>query len=302
MTTETSHIPVLLKEVIDFLEFAPEDKIFLDATLGAGGHSAEVCRKFPFMRIIGIDVDETSAKIAEKNLAGICKQFEIKITNFRNLENVLSELKIAEVDKVLFDLGMSSMQIDSATRGFSFLRDEPLLMTMNNDLSEGTLTAYEIVNGWPKEDLRQILKEYGEESFASQIADQIIKERKNHKIETTFGLVKVIIDATPEFYHHGRINPATKTFQALRIAVNDELNAIKEGLEQAFHKLKKGGRMAVISFHSGEDRIVKTFFKQLKTDDKAILINKKPILATLEEIEANPRSRSAKLRVIEKNV
>src|SRR3989344_2926957 len=296
-----AHVPVLLKEIIDFLEFSPKDKIFLDATLGAGGHSAEVCRQFPQIQIVGIDADETAAKIAEKNLTGICNQFKIKITNFRNLEEVLSELKIEEIDKVLFDLGMSSMQIDSATRGFSFLRDEPLLMTMSNDLKEGTLTAYEIVNGWPKEELRKILKEYGEESFASQIADQIIKERKNQKIQTTFDLVKVILDATPEFYHEGRINPATKTFQALRIAVNDELDAIKDGLEQAFHKLKVGGRMAVISFHSGEDRIAKTFFKQLKMEEKAILITKKPVVSSAEEVETNSRSRSAKLRVIEKN-
>jgi len=302
MNLETPHVPVLLKEVIDFLEFGPEDKIFLDATVGAGGHSTEICRRFPGIQIIGLDVDKTAVEIAEKNLTGICKRFEIKVTNFRNLENVLSELKIEEVDKVLFDLGMSSMQIDSATRGFSFLRDEPLLMTMSNDLKEGTLTAYEIVNGWPKEDLRMILKEYGEESFASQIADQIIRDRKNKKIETTFGLVKIILDATPEFYHHGRVNPATKTFQALRIAVNDELNAIKSGLEQAFNKLRNGGRMAVISFHSGEDRIVKTFFKQLKMEDKATLITKKPIVPGSEEVEINSRSRSAKLRIIEKNV
>jgi len=214
----------------------------------------------------------------------------------------LSELKIEEIDKVLFDLGMSSMQIDSATRGFSFLRDEPLLMTMSNDLKEGTLTAYEIVNGWPKEELRKILKEYGEESFASQIADGIIRARKSKKIQTTFDLVKVILDATPDFYHEGRINPATKTFQALRIAVNDEVNALKDGLEQAFNKLRKGGRMAVISFHSGEDRIAKTFFKQLKMEDKAILITKKPVVSSAEEVETNSRSRSAKLRVIEKNV
>ena len=296
-----AHVPVLLKEIIDFLEFSPKDKIFLDATLGAGGHSAEVCRQFPQIQIVGIDTDETAAKIAESNLKGICNQFKIKVTNFRNLENVLSELKIEEVDKVLFDLGMSSMQIDTSGRGFSFLRNEPLLMTMDNELKEGTLTAYEIVNGWPKEDLRKILKEYGEESFASQIADQIIKERKNQKIQTTFDLVKVILDATPEFYHEGRINPATKTFQALRIAVNDELDAIKIGLEQAFNKLRNGGRMAVISFHSLEDRIVKTFFKQLKMEDKATLITKKPIVPGVEEVEVNPRSRSAKLRVIEKS-
>ena len=302
MTSEIPHIPVLLKEVIDFLEFSPRDKIFLDATLGAGGHSAEVCRQFPQIQIVGIDADETAAKIAEKNLTGICNQFKIKITNFRNLEEVLSELKIEEIDKVLFDLGMSSMQIDSATRGFSFLRDEPLLMTMSNDLKEGTLTAYEIVNGWPKEELRKILKEYGEESFASQIADGIIRARKSKKIQTTFDLVKVILDATPDFYHEGRINPATKTFQALRIAVNDEVNALKDGLEQAFNKLRKGGRMAVISFHSGEDRIAKTFFKQLKMEDKAILITKKPVVSSAEEVETNSRSRSAKLRVIEKNV
>lgn len=293
------HVPVLLKETIDCLGFTDKDKIFLDATVGAGGHSLEICKRFPWLQIIAIDVDEEALSLAEENLKiGGC-QFEVKIENFRNLAKTMDELGIQKVDKILFDIGMSSMHIDISGRGFSFQKDEPLLMTMKKEL-EGSLTAYEIVNSWPKDEIEKILRDYGEESFARKIAEQIVKERKKGPIKTTFDLVKVIEDATPKFYRHKRIHPATKTFQAIRIAVNDELESLKEGIGQAFERLRVGGRLAVISFHSLEDRIVKKNFKELEKNGKGKLITKKPLTASFEEIKINSRSRSAKLRVIEK--
>jgi len=295
-----NHTPVLLKEVIDALKFDERDKVFLDATLGAAGHSFEICRRFPWVLIVGLDIDEDAAKLAESKLKEGGCQFRIEIINFRNLTKVLDELKIQKIDKALFDIGMSSMQIDASGRGFSFQKDEPLLMTMEKSPKEGSLSAYEIVNSWSRDDLLKILKEYGEESFAGRIAERIIKERKLKKIETTWDLVKIIKAATPRFYHYKRIHPATKTFQALRIAVNDELHSLIEGLSQAFERLRIGGRMVVISFHSLEDRIVKNFFKQLAEDQKALLVFKKPVSPTRDEIEINPRSRSAKMRAIEK--
>lgn len=294
------HTSVLLKEVIDNLDFQESDKVFLDATLGAGGHSFEICRRFPWIQIVGLDLDEDSMKLAEAKLIDGGCQFNISVRNFRDLASVMDELNIKEVDKVLFDLGMSSMQIDTSGRGFSFQKDEPLLMTMEKSPGEKSLSAYEIVNSWSKDDILRILKEYGEESFAARIADRIVKERRLKKIKTTNDLVKIIKDATPQFYHHKRIHPATKTFQALRIAVNDELESLKVGLKQSFERLRSRGRIAVISFHSLEDRIVKRYFKELVEEKRAISICKKPIVPTKDEIEVNQRSRSSKLRVIEK--
>lgn len=293
------HTPVLLKETIDCLGFTDKDKIFLDATVGAGGHSLEICKRFPWLQIIALDVDEEALSLAEENLKNGGCQFEVKIENFRNLAKTMDELGIQKVDKVLFDIGMSSMHIDISGRGFSFQKDEPLLMTMKKEL-EGTLTAYEIVNSWPKDEIEKILRDYGEESFARKIAEQIVKERKNGPIKTTLDLVRVIESATPKFYRHKRIHPATKTFQAIRIAVNDELESLKDGIGQAFDRLRVGGRLAVISFHSLEDRIAKKNFKELEKNSKGKLITKKPLTASFEEIKINPRSRSAKLRVIEK--
>ncbi len=282
------HVPVLLKETIDCLGFTDKDKIFLDATVGAGGHSLEICKRFPWLQIIAIDADEEALSLAEENLKiGGC-QFEVKIENFRNLAKTMDELGIQKVDKILFDIGMSSMHIDISGRGFSFQKDEPLLMTMKKEL-EGSLTAYEIVNSWPKDEIEKILRDYGEESFARKIAEQIVKERKKGPIKTTLDLVKVIEDATPKFYRHKRIHPATKTFQAIRIAVNDELESLKEGIGQAFERLRVGGRLAVISFHSLEDRIVKKNFKELEKNGKGKLITKKPLTASFEEIKINSR-------------
>ena len=268
--------------------------------MGAGGHSLEVCRRFPWIKIIGIDVDSEAAEIGRSNLLACGCQFDIKVSNFRHLAKVLEEEGIEKIDNGLFDLGMSSMQLAQSGRGFSFQKNEPILMTMKKDIKEGDLTAYEILRSWPKDSIEKILREYGEESFAGRIAEGIVKERKQGPINTTFDLVRVIENSTPRFYHHRRIHPATKTFQALRIAVNDEINSLKEGLVQAFDKLNVGGRIATISFHSLEDREVKVFFRELARQEKAILPFKKPLRPSFEETKINPKSRSSKLRVVQK--
>ena len=294
------HIPVLLKEVIDGLDFKEEDKIFVDLTLGDAGHSLEICRKFPWIKIIGLDVDKKAALRSQGVLEGGGCKFEIVNENFRNLDEVLSKLRTKKIDEVLFDLGFSSDQIESSGRGFSFQKDEPLIMTLRDDW-QGSLTAFEIVNSWPKVRLEQILREYSEESWAPRIAEAIVRRRKQKVIRTTRELVDVIEESLPSGLRQKKIHPATKTFQALRIAVNDELESLKVGLKSAWDNLRVGGRLAVISFHSLEDRIVKNFFRDLKNKQLAHLITKKPITPSREEIIANRRSRSAKLRIIEKN-
>ena len=208
------------------------------------------------------------------------------------------------VDGIIFDLGLSSDQLENSGRGFSFMKDEPLLMQMKNSGKENPsledTTAKEVVNTWEEKSLADIIYGYGEERYSRRIAKAIVEARKSGEIKTTFDLVKIIESAVPAVYKRGRLHYATRTFQALRIAVNDELGVLKEGLEKGFNALKKGGRMSVISFHSLEDRITKKFFKELEKEKKAKLINKKPILAGDEELKNNPRSRSAKLRILEK--
>ena len=283
------HKSVLLNEIISELDLKPGD-IFVDATLGAGGHSRAVCEKFPKAKIIGFDLDEGAYKLAEEKLKG-CNT-EIFKTNFKNLDSFVKE----PFNAMLFDLGLSSMELESSGRGFSFLRNEPLLMTFG-DPKEYLFTARDIVNSWDEENIVAILKGYGEEPRAQKIARAIIERRKGKSIETTFDLVETLSSVFPK---KGRIHFATKTFQAIRIAVNDELNVIKEVLPKAFHLLKSGGKIFVISFHSLEDRIVKRFFKEQKKNDLAKIITKKPLIATREEILENPRARSAKLRILEK--
>ncbi|OGI79142.1 16S rRNA (cytosine(1402)-N(4))-methyltransferase, partial [Candidatus Nomurabacteria bacterium RIFCSPHIGHO2_12_FULL_37_29] len=220
--------------------------------------------------------------------------------NFRNIDKVLVKTKVEEVDGIIFDLGLSSDQLENSGRGFSFLKDEPLLMTMKENPSREDLTAKEIVNTWSEESLADIIHGYGEERFARRIAKGVVETRVKKKIESSFDLVKVINDSVPVAYRMGHLHPATRTFQALRIAVNDELGALKNGLEKGFKFLKKGGRMSVISFHSLEDRIVKRFYKAKEKEEKAKLINKKPFTPSIEEIRNNNRSRSAKLRILER--
>jgi 16S rRNA (cytosine1402-N4)-methyltransferase len=295
------HRTVLLNETIEGLDLKP-DSVVLDATFGGGGHSMEILRRFPRAKVIALDQDKS---VWTDNDSRISFHNE----NFRDLDKVLKNEK---VDAIIFDLGLSSDQLEDSGRGFSFLKDEPLLMTMKEPArmaetirsggnpSDYLLTAGDIVNSWSEESIAQIIYGYGEEKFSRRIAREIARERKKKKIKNTFDLVKIIGAAVPAAYRRGRLHFATKTFQALRIAVNDELRILKTGLEKGFDALKTGGRMSVISFHSLEDRIVKRFYREKEKRGQARLINKKPILAGDEELKNNPRARSARLRILEK--
>lgn len=270
-----THKPVLLKESIDALDLEPGE-IFVDATYGGGGHSKEIRRQFPTVRVIAIDQDPEVDAIT---------------VNFRDLDRVVTE----KVDAILFDLGISSDQLEQTGRGFSFLRDEPLDMRM----SKQGITAANILNSWDEHAIELILRGFGEEKYSRKIARAIVESREQKPIQTSSDLVGIILAVKPKSFRD-KIHPATKTFQALRIAVNEELTTLEKGLEKGFEALKSGGRFAVISFHSLEDRIVKNFFRDMVNAKRAQQITKKPIIPTSEEVRANPRSRSAKLRVISK--
>lgn len=302
------HKTVLLNETIEgllagrsFSEGRNERPVILDCTFGGGGHSREICRRFPKAKIIALDQDADTSQ----NRNSEC-EIIFHNENFRNLDKVLGEdLPAGEagrVDGIIFDLGLSSDQLLNSGRGFSFVKDEPLLMNMKKstkeDPSPEDLTALEVVNSWEEKNLADIIYGYGEERYARRIAKGIVEARQKKEIKTTSDLVKIIGEAVPASYRRGRIHFATRTFQAIRIAVNDELGALQEGLRKGFEALKEGGRMSVISFHSLEDRIVKKFFKEKEKEHKARLINKKVIMAGDEEIKNNPRARSAKLRIL----
>lgn len=297
------HRTVLLNETIDGLNLSAivrSDMTVLDGTFGGGGHSAEICRRFPGIKIIAIDQDRSAFKKAESKFKNLNCKLSLHNVNFKDLAEVLEEEGVKEVDGIIFDLGLSSDQLENSGRGFSFMKDEPLLMTMKENPSPEDTTAIDVVNNWEEKNLADIIYGYGEEKYSRRIAKEIVLARKQKEIKTTYELVEIIKRAVPVGYQKGRLHFATKTFQAIRIAVNDELGVLKEGLENGFSVLKKGGRMSVISFHSLEDRIVKNFCREKAKEEKGKLINKKPILATQEEIKENPRSRSAKLRIIEK--
>ncbi|MBU3968617.1 16S rRNA (cytosine(1402)-N(4))-methyltransferase RsmH [Patescibacteria group bacterium] len=300
----TRHIPVLLKETIENLNLKKGD-IFLDATLGEGGHSFEICKKLDGdIKIIGIEADiDAIEKAKEKFLTDKYiknSDFVFVEENFRNLDKVLDNLKIENVDGVLFDLGVRSGNFEESNRGFTFQKDEPLLMTFSKKAESVPFTAEEIINEWEEKNIKDVLYGYGEEIFAKQIAKNIVLKRKIKPIKTTFELIEIISSSVLEKYKNRKIHFATKTFQALRIAVNDEVGALKGGIKKAFDRVKKGGRIVVISFHSIEDRVVKIFFKEKALEKKGILITKKPITPSAEEISQNPRSRSGKLRIIQK--
>lgn len=294
------HKTVLLQEAIDGLNLKAGD-VFVDGTLGGGGHIEEVARRFgSTVVMIGIDLDPEAIERASRRLEPLHCPIHFAQGSFRNLDKILDSLGYSKVDKILLDIGLSSNQFEDSGRGFSFQKDEPLIMSFKKDLTESDLTAAKIVNTWDEENIQAILEGYGEEQFAWKIAKAIALHRAEKPIETTFDLVKIIEEATPNFYHHRKIHPATKTFQALRITVNDEIESLKEGTRKGFERLNSGGRLAVISFHSLEDRIVKTFFKEREDGGEGKRVTKKPIIPTDEEIAQNPRSRSAKMRIIEK--
>lgn len=275
----------MVKEVLRFLKPGP-GKTLVDATVGTGGHAEAILTEGA--DLIGIDRDPFALEVARKRLSRFGGRCHLVQGDFRHLEEILRKHGLKGVDGVLFDLGMSSFQLNDPARGFSFLKDGPLDMRM--DPSQ-PLTAYEIVNRWPERRIAEILREYGEERYAKRIAKAIVKSRP---IETTTQLARIATRCYPPGYH--RIHPATRTFQALRIAVNDELNALREGLRAAVSLLRPGGVVVVISFHSLEDRIVKHTLRQRWIAGEVEILTKKPVTPSREEVERNPRARSAKLR------
>jgi 16S rRNA (cytosine1402-N4)-methyltransferase len=299
---KTVHKTVLLKETIDLLDIAKGD-IVVDATLNAAGHSIEAYKRQPDIHIIGIDADPDAIERAKHRFEDYKDaKFDFVNENFRNIERIVHNLGLKSIDRVIFDLGLSSDQLDTSGRGFSFKRDEPLQMSFKRDIDESDITASYVVNDFAVENLETIIKGFGEEEFAWKIAKAIEKARDVKRIEGTRELADIIKSAVPAWYRLRKIHPATKTFQAIRMTVNDELGALENGLFGAWEVLRQGGRIAVISFHSIEDRVVKQFFKEKAFKGEAVLITKKPIIANEEEINENPRSRSAKLRVIEKTI
>jgi 16S rRNA (cytosine1402-N4)-methyltransferase len=298
------HKTVLLQEAVDGL-LAPQKAgndniVVVDATFGGGGHSKEICKRYPGIKIIALDQDKSAFKNARHKFTGPGCDITFVNDNFRNLDKVLKAKRIKAIDGIIFDLGLSSDQLENSGRGFSFMKNEPLLMTMKENPAPDEITAYDVVNSWSEKSLADIIFGYGEERFGRRIARAIVQQRKQKKIKTSFDLVEVIRKAVPERYRRGRLHFATRTFQAIRIAVNDELGALAEGLSKGFKFLNNSGRMSIISFHSLEDRIVKKFYKTKQTEGLAKLINKKVITARESEIKNNIRSRSAKLRILEK--
>ncbi len=296
-----THVSVLLHESIDSLNIQKGD-IYVDGTLGGGGHFEEVAKRFGNdVVMIGIDLDPEAIVRTKKRLTSYSlRQVHYVQDSFKNIGRILESLNISKVDKILLDIGLSSNQFEESGRGFSFQKNEPLLMTFKKDITEEDLTAREIVNTWDLENIVAILRGYGEEEFAWKIAKAIVARREERPIETTFDLVEIIKIATPKWYHSRRIHPATKTFQALRITVNNEIENLKQALRDGFEKLNPKGRIAVISFHSLEDREVKNFFRDKDDEGLGKRINKKPILPSEQEINENPRSRSSKLRTLAK--
>jgi 16S rRNA (cytosine1402-N4)-methyltransferase len=290
-----SHIPVLQNEVLQYLDPKPNEN-FIDCTVDGGGHATAIMEKNnPGGKLLGIEWDEEVLKETENRVKteGFKDRLILVNDSFLNLKEIARKNNFNNVSGILFDLGMSGWHLEESKRGFSFLKKEPLDMRYN---LSNPLTAEKIVNYWSKPEIERILKDFGEETFYKEIADGIISFRQARPIETTFQLVEIIKGVTPRWYQEKKIHPATKTFQALRIAVNDELNNIEKTLNQTIDVLKDGGRLVVISFHSLEDRIVKNFLKTKTKEGLLKILTKKPIVSSQNEIRINPRSRSAKLR------
>ena len=309
--SEFFHISVLLQECLDGLNIKP-DGIYVDGTLGGAGHSSRIAAQLTTGRLIGIDRDPVALKAAGERLAAYGDRVTLVHSNFCEIKQVLEDLNIPGVDGILLDLGVSSPQLDDGARGFSYMADAPLDMRMNNG---DALSAHTVVNTWSYEELKRILYDYGEERYAPQIASAICRRREVSPIETTLELVDVIRSAMPPAALREKQHPAKRSFQAIRIAVNDELGSVEKVMRDAIPCLNPGGRMAVITFHSLEDRIVKNGMAEAAKGctcppnfpvcvcgkkPKVKLISRKPIVASQEELNVNPRSRSAKLRVCEK--
>lgn len=304
---EFAHIPVLLEQCLDGLDIKP-DGIYFDGTCGGAGHSREIAKRLTTGRLVGIDRDPDAVAVASERLGGLPAQ--VVRGNYSEIKQIADDLGISGADGILLDLGVSSYQLDNAERGFSYHNDAPLDMRMSK---EGT-SARDIVNEYSKEQLTKILYEYGEEKFAPRIAETIIKRRSEKPVETTTELADIVRDSIPAKFRRDK-NPCKKTFQAIRIAVNCEFDHLDRALDEGFELLKPGGRFCIITFHSLEDRIVKQRFAGwckgctcppdfpvcvCGNKPKGKLVCRKPLEASEEELEANPRSRSAKLRIIEK--
>ncbi len=299
MEKEHLHRTVLKEEAVEALGLTI-DSIVVDATGGGGGHSMRMLETLGSSgTLIVIDSDPEVVADLKKRVGTPKATFNIVRENFRNIETVLASVGVEEVDGVLADLGWNSEQFEKGGKGFSFLRDEPLLMTFGNP-EDYSFTAADIVNDWPEVAIANVLYGYADERYSRQIAKKICDAREKTPFTTTTELVRVIESAVPARYRNGRISPATKTFQALRIAVNDELDALSEFIGAAVKVLSAEGRLVIITFHSIEDRIVKHAFRALQTDGVGTVISKKPIVPTAKEIQDNPRSRSAKLRIFQK--
>lgn len=308
---EFKHVSVLLNECIEGLKIK-ENGIYVDGTLGGGGHSSEILKNLSDDGLlIGIDQDKDALKAASSRLQNY-KNVKYVHNNFYNIDSILDELEIEKIDGMLMDLGVSSYQLDTGDRGFSYMQDAPLDMRMNR---ENSLSAYEVVNNYDEAEIYRIIRDYGEEKFAKRIARFIVENREKKPIETTLELVEIIKAAIPAKARREGPHPAKRTFQAIRIEVNSELSILNKAIEDGVNRLNIGGRMAIITFHSLEDRIVKLKFKELATactcpkefpicicggKAKVKIISRKAIEPTKEEVDENPRSRSAKLRVIER--
>ncbi len=308
---EFVHLSVLLQECLDGLNIRP-DGIYLDGTLGGAGHSSQIVQRLTTGRLIGVDRDQVALTAAAQRLEPWKDRVTLVHDNFSNVASILDTLGLEAIDGMLFDLGVSSPQLDDGSRGFSYMADAPLDMRMNR---QDSLTAYDVVNTWQKEELRRILFSYGEERYAPQIAAAIERRRQERPIETTLELVDVIRSAMPPQALREKQHPAKRSFQAIRIAVNDELGSVERMLTSAIDRLNPGGRLAVITFHSLEDRIVKNAMQEAAkgcicppefpvcvcgNKPKVKLITRKPIVSGAKELEENPRARSAKLRIAEK--
>jgi len=292
----------LLKEVMEYLDPKPGD-VILDATLNGGGHSEEILKAIGKKgRLIGIEQDAAVLGKLKSRIKGneLWDRATLMNGNFRNLDKLLELCEVKKLDGALFDFGLSSLQLEESDRGFSFQRNAPLLMTFKSDPGPDDLTAADIVNDWDEKDIANVLYGYGGERHGRRIARSIVKAREEKRIETTFDLAEIVRRSVPAAYRKGRIDCCTRTFQALRIAVNDELNAIEEGIKKAWEMLSAGSRIVAISFHSLEDRIVKVFFREEAKKEKGKILTKRPVVPSDEELFFNPRSRSAKLRAMEK--
>ncbi len=298
--TSSIHASVLLHEVLESLHITPNGT-YVDGTINGGGHASEIAKQLSSAgTLVGIDEDTTGLAVSRQRLAEVKPTIHLVQGNFRAMNEHLKSLDLPNANGILLDLGWSSNQFENPARGFSFRHEGPLLMTLKSDVTENDLTAYDVVNTWQEETLADIIYLYGEERKSRRIAKAIVDARRIAEITTTIQLADIVEAAVGKSKRFG-YHPATQTFQALRIVVNDELTALKDGIDQSMASLAPGGRLVIISFHSLEDRIVKDAFRAAEDRGEGKRITKKPVTATQAELRSNPRSRSAKMRVFEKN-